>query len=178
MVDTPVFLLSGTPGVGKSSVATALMRRFPFGIHIPVDDLREWVVSGIAHPVPVWTDETSRQFGLARQVAAFTAFHYTSAGFAVAIDDILYPAEAQTLFVEPLSRYHVYKVLLHPPLEVALTRNAQRTTKNFDPSFLCDTIRDVHNALSAQPFHEYGWLVIDNSYLTLEQTVDAILAHV
>ena len=38
------------------------MRRFPFGLHIPVDDLREWVVSGISQPVPEFTAETGRQF--------------------------------------------------------------------------------------------------------------------
>jgi adenylylsulfate kinase-like enzyme len=47
-----ILLLTGLPGAGKTSVATALLQRFPFGIHIPVDDVRKWVVSGIAHPVP------------------------------------------------------------------------------------------------------------------------------
>ncbi len=46
-----IFLISGTPGSGKSSVARALMQRFKQGVHLPVDDLRKMVVSGIAHPV-------------------------------------------------------------------------------------------------------------------------------
>jgi hypothetical protein len=45
------------------------MRRFSFGIHIPIDDLREWVVSGMAQAVPLWTEETERQFRLARHSA-------------------------------------------------------------------------------------------------------------
>ena len=45
-----IVLITGTPGAGKSVTAAALMRRFPFGLHIPVDDLREWVVSGISAP--------------------------------------------------------------------------------------------------------------------------------
>src|SRR5947209_3291908 len=32
----PIFLITGAPGTGKTSVATALMRRFPYGLHIPV----------------------------------------------------------------------------------------------------------------------------------------------
>ena len=71
--ELPLFLITGAPGVGKSVTAAALMRRFPFGLHIPVDDLREWVVSGIAQPVPEFTEETARQFRLARSAAAQVA---------------------------------------------------------------------------------------------------------
>ena len=62
----PLFLITGAPGAGKSVTAAALMQRFPFGLHIPVDELREWVVSGISQPVPEFTEETGRQFRLAR----------------------------------------------------------------------------------------------------------------
>ena len=72
--ESPLFLITGTPGVGKTETARALMRRFPFGLHIPVDDLREWVVSGISHPVPEFTEETAGSFvwraAAAAQIAA------------------------------------------------------------------------------------------------------------
>lgn len=92
----PLFLITGVPGSGKSSVAKALMQRFPFGIHLPVDDLRERVVSGIAHPVPHWTTETSRQFLLARKAAIATARLYADEDFAVALDDVVFPARTRS----------------------------------------------------------------------------------
>ena len=55
-MQSPLFLITGAPGARQSVTAAALMRRFPFGLHIPVDDLREWVVSGISHPLPEFTD--------------------------------------------------------------------------------------------------------------------------
>ena len=60
--ELPLFLITGAPGVGKSVTAEALMRRFPFGLHIPVDDLREWVVSGIASPFRSSPRRPARQF--------------------------------------------------------------------------------------------------------------------
>lgn len=83
----PVFLISGTPGSGKTSVAQALLRHFPLGLHLPLDDFREFVVSGRAS-VFNWSEETDRQFALARTAAVGMATSYLEAGFAVALDDV------------------------------------------------------------------------------------------
>jgi predicted kinase len=173
----PIFLLTGIPGSGKTSVATALMQHYQLGLHIPVDDLREWVVSGIAHPIPVWTAETSRQFSLARQTAVRMARLYVDAGFAVVIDDVMFSEEAQAHYLAPLVEYPVVKVLLQPTLEAALGRNMQRTNKDFDTSILVDTIRNLHHAIAEQNFGASGWLVVNNTELSLAQTVDCILKH-
>ena len=171
----PLFVITGTPGSGKSATAAALMRRFPFGLHIPVDDLREWVVAGIAHPVPEFTEEACRQFRLARNAAAQVAAIYADTGFAVAIDDVVHEPDAETCFVAPLAPRTVYKVLLQPPVEVALARNAGRTNKRFDSFMLNETIRGNHRSLSVANRPEARWIVIDNGELSPEQTVDAIL---
>ncbi len=173
--DSTIFLLTGMPGSGKSSVARGLVRRYARGVHVPVDDVREWVVAGIAHPVPIWTEETSRQFTLARRVAAFTVRTYADAGFAVAIDDVISPDEAHTAFIAPLAGHDVFKVLLRPRLEVALARSAGRTTKAFDAHLLDTTIRDLYGAMDPAAFAAAGWQVLDTSDLSVEETVTAIL---
>ena len=169
-----IFLITGAPGAGKSVTAAALMRRFPFGLHIPVDDLREWVVSGISQPVPEFTEETGRQFRLARGAAAQVAALYADAGFAMAVDDVIHEPDAEAL-VALLAPRTVHKIFLQPTLDVARARNADRTNKDFDTAVLAEAIRGNHRSLGEQNRADLGWTIIDNSELNVEQTVDAIL---
>jgi predicted ATPase len=172
----PVFIISGGIGAGKTTISERLMGRFPRGVHIPVDSFRSFVVSGYADPTEPWSDETDLQFRLAREAAADMAARYAVASFAVAIDDILAPDETERCFVSRLPGARVHRVFLQPSLETALSRNAIRTNKSFDTSVLTETLRLVHGRISAFPYAEKGWQVIDTSDLTVEETVDLILA--
>ncbi|MFD2608316.1 AAA family ATPase [Deinococcus taklimakanensis] len=171
----PIYLLSGTPGAGKSTVAHALLQHFEFGLHLPVDDLREWVVSGIAHPGLQPNPETARQFRLARTAAAQTARLYAEAGFAVVVDDVLWPADLK-LFLPHWTGFEVRPILLAPGREVAQQRNAARTSKAFDPQMLVPLIDALDTALRPEEFCAAGWQVIDNAQQSPEQTVTSILA--
>jgi chloramphenicol 3-O-phosphotransferase len=173
IMPAPIFILTGPPGAGKSSVATVLMRRFPFALHIPLDDLREWVVSGLAYPIPEWTEETGRQFELARHSAADMARRYATAGFAVAIDDVITPDEAKRLFVDPLAGFPVHRVLLRPALDIALQRNANRDAKDFDSAVLHQPIQEIDRWIGERDWD--GWIAIDNGTQTIEETADEIL---
>jgi chloramphenicol 3-O-phosphotransferase len=167
-----IWLLSGVPGAGKTTVARAICARFPRGLHIPVDDLREFVVSGHASPIGAATPEVREQFQLARRTAATMAALYAERRFAVVIDDVVHPSMVLEHYERYLEGHPLEKVALVPSCDVALRRNLERTNKSFDTKILEATIRDLHATL----FDDLtGWLALDNSTLSLEQTVDHIL---
>lgn len=171
--DRPVLVITGQLAAGKSSLAKALLATFPFGCHVDVDGIREMVTSGFSSPLDP-SDETERQFGLALAGAAALAAVYHAAGFAVAIEGGLDPADIdRELAAVGLLEARVGIVLV-PPLEVALERNRSRQTKSFDTSILEDAIREIDADLRRLPVPE-GWWIIDNGSVSLEATVDHVV---
>lgn len=170
-----IWIVSGTSGSGKTTVSDALCRRYVRSIHVPVDDLRHWVVGGFESPIdPVRDrDELARQFGLARSAATDIARRYAGSGFVVVIDDALggLVRDAYDGLISGGAR----RVLLRPSLEVALERNHTRTNKTFDTAILDRVTRDLHEWMGREHTEASGWTVIDSSRLSVEETVDEIL---
>lgn len=170
----PVYVLTGQLAAGKSTVARALLRTYPFGCLVDVDAVREMVVSGLASPVE-WTEETTRQFALAVRAGAAMAAVYHRAGFAVVVEGAVDPQEVGTALEAEGLGAAVVGVVLHPPLDVALARNATRTHKGFDTAPLAAVIRRLDEDLRTAP-PPTGWHVVDNDGESVEETVRRVLA--
>lgn len=175
----PLFMLAGAPAVGKSSTGKALAARYAKSLCLPVDDLRNMVVSGIAWPGPVWSAELIEQIALARTTAVHMALAYRQAGFAMVIDDFwdsAYISNYRELFLQA----EVYRVVLYPNPAEAHRRNHQRSGDDPVKHLLDQGIRTVYQMLEPElpRLVQEGWRVIDSTELNLEQTVDAVLQGV
>lgn len=170
----PIFFVTGAPAVGKSAFCRALLGRYPKGLHVPVDDLREWVVSGFATNVG-WTEETSRQFAMAEGGACDLARRYQDAGFAVAIDHCAGPPGLDALIGRELSGRLVHRVALVCEQETNLRRSRERVGKPFAPETLEPAIAKLGPLYRTEAIP--GWLRVSNEG-TLEEAVDALLAEI
>ena len=162
----------GTPASGKSTVAHALMRRFSRGLHLPVDTLRQLVVSGLADMSGEPSPALLEQLRLARESASATAGLYAGAGFAVAIDDFWFGEHPDRDYrLEPKT----HRIVLTPDVSTTLKRlYARNAAEGAFKEVLAGVIQTLHPEIEAHP--KAGWHALDSSRWSVEQTVDRILA--
>lgn len=172
----PIFLLAGAPAAGKSTTSRALAARFPQSIHLPVDDFRTMVVSGLALPSDLPSHDLLQQITLARTCAIHVAFTYRSAGFMVVIDDFFDPnfhLDYRPLLTHP----NVHRVVLYPDQAAAHQRNVQRSGVSDTSAYIDIGIRIVYDQIRASmpQLVEDNWHILDTTTLSVEQAVTTIL---
>lgn len=172
----PIFLLVGPPAVGKSTTSRLLAAQFPKSLHIPVDDVRNMVISGLLLPAAHWSEELAQQVSLARKSVVQTAFNYHEAGYAVVIDDFWdyeHLSDYQALFEHP----SLHRVVLFPSQNTAHRRNLQRSGASPARAYIDEGIQIVYQQLQSvgQQLLQQGWVVVNSTSLSAEETVAAIL---
>ncbi len=168
-----IFLVTGIQAAGKSTVAQALAERLPKSVHVRGDAFRRMVVNGRVEMGPADPPaEAVRQLRLRYTLAARVADGYADAGFTVVLQDIVL-GEHLTEMVGALRTRPCYVVVLAPSVEVVAQREAARGKVAYQPG---DTgIAGLDAYLREKTPHLGLWL--DTSELTVEETVDAILAR-
>ncbi len=172
----PIFLIVGPPAVGKSCASRSLAACFTRSLHIPVDDLRMMVVSGLQLPSAVWNEDLAQQVSLARGGAVHLALNYQSSGFAVIIDDF-WDAAYTTDYRELLKHPALHRVILLPEQAEAHRRNLHRSGDNPVRAYIDEGIQIVYNQLNPvlPQLAQQGWVVVDSTKLSIEETVTTIL---
>lgn len=166
-----VLLLTGPAGAGKTTVARAwaTTQKRPTA-HISLDDVRDFVKSGYAHPPDGWNAATEQQYHLARQGCASLALNYAKAGFLCIIDDAIFPNWESVNYDgwhRLLLEVPHHLVVLLPKFEYLVERNQNRSGHRLLSETMLRTIYEM-----MLPWRDQSaFPVIDNSELSIEETV-------
>jgi predicted ATPase len=163
-----VFVISGIPGAGKTTVARLLARQFPLGAHIEADEIQNLIVSGGLHPQEEPREEALRQLRLRTRNVSLLADTFASAQVVPVIDDTVLERQRLENYLAHVQTRPLRLVLLSPPIEIALARDEERPYKEVGHSWshLDAVMRDEMVGLGL-------WL--DTSAQTPQQTLSAII---
>jgi predicted kinase len=177
------FLVTGVPGVGKTTVSRELAQRFPRAAHIAADVLGAMVLSGHVpprapsgeHALPGTEEggEGDRQLLLRARNASRLCDSFFRAGFTPIVDDVVVRKLQLDHYLRHVRARPLVPVILTAPREIVIAREPQRAAHKrglvAEWLFLEDTLRGE--------LADVG-LWIDTSAQTPSQSADAILEAV
>lgn len=163
-----LFLITGPPAAGKSTVARLLAEHLTPGVHLEGDFFRRCIVSGRHEMTPTQSNEAVNQLRLRYRLAMQSADTYFAAGFNVVVEDVFAGAVLAEVLGLIASR-PLHMVVLLPSANAIAAREAARNEAAYSEW----DIGTLHAGF-ADRTPQFG-LWLDTTEQTPEATVEAIL---
>jgi hypothetical protein len=174
-----VVFITGPPGAGKTTVGQAWAESQPKAAAVDQDVVRRFIKGGFADAVKAWDADVRWQWALARELCVGLARRYLDEGFDCLIDAPCAPRV-------PGNTYEDWQILLDglpvvgpivllPDLATVQVRMAGRTgPKKIPPPIVEQLLYPITLTWRDEP----GAHLIDNSAMTVQETLDAVSAFI
>jgi predicted kinase len=165
-------ILTGPPGVGKTTVAGILTHRAERAVHLETDRFFSFIRSGFIEP---WDPESDEQNQLVMRTAATAAASYATAGYMTVLEGIVIPRWTLGVIREALGAAGVPTsyVVLRAPHSVCAGRIHQREGdfELFEPGVLAAISSEFDDLGEFEPH------AIDIAGMDAEQAAAAVSAR-
>ena len=169
------WLITGIPGVGKSTISRLLAARHPRGAHLEGDVIGgytgHFIVSGLVPPGMPPEEESNRQMNLVVRNQCLLACSFAQHGFVPVIDYVVVARDRLGRYRSALRSLALHLVVLCPGKDAAIRRNVERGRKSPVAEHWA-YLEDI----MIQELSGIG-LWVNSLDLTAEATVDHILHH-
>jgi hypothetical protein len=162
-----VFVVTGPPASGKTTLARMLAERRDRSVHLHADDFWHFVVGGYVDP---WLSEAQEQNGTVMRAVCGAASDFASGGYAVVLDGVLGPWLLSTLKHRcPPTTFTVDYLILLPPLQDVLQKLKGRVGDGFtSETAAAKMYREFERSLAGFERH-----VMNTAGMTPKETVSA-----
>lgn len=163
-----ILVLTGPPGIGKTTVARLVADALPRSVHLEADTFWRFIRSGSVAP---WLPEAHEQNEVVVQAVARTAAQFAAGGFDVVVDGIVGP-----WFLDPFRRcaagaeVGLHYVVLAADLDVTIGRATSRGAHGLSDE---DPIRRMHAEFASAVPHEH--LILDAGSRTASDVAEQVL---
>ena len=162
-----VYIISGSPGVGKSTVSQQLASSFEKAIHTNCDGIYNMVKGGYKAP---WNDPDKTLHNAMCDAAASIVDIYSQIGFSCVVDYVFFVEELLNLIPKIKTKNQFSVIYLMPSLEVNIQRD-----KNFGRDYVMGRERiEIYHKDFLQLTKKVKSFTIDNTNLSVDETVALI----
>jgi predicted kinase len=166
---SPIIIVSGATGVGKSVVSRLLAESFDRSVHVQVDDLMAAIVSGWVDPNSPAGEAQNEAIG---SVLAVSAMSFAEHGYTTVVDGYLFPDGVQGLDAACIARgLSCHYVVLTADLDTCWDRARRRAEGRWPLEF--EAVATLHAKFADLDLPDRRIIEATGSP---ETTLDAVLA--